>query len=123
MRYRSSSKAIVRQAGGMEGLAAVGEPVLANDLPLPDSGEDRVVVLNFWAAHPSAQLKSVMQQDFVGPDRDAFDIASAPGAAQPLDGVVDGEVEVPGSLSTAHTTLRPVVDSHDLEVLMMEREP
>jgi hypothetical protein len=58
---------LLREPGGLEGIVAVREPVLANDLPLAESDNDPVVELNSCAALPAAQFISEMHQDLVGP--------------------------------------------------------
>src|SRR3954451_22142958 len=64
-----------------------------------------------------------MCQDLVRPGIDELHIPYARASGEPLKGLEHCAVEVPGSLGTTHASLRPVVHSHDLVVLVMKREP
>src|SRR5205823_242130 len=108
---------LLRKPGGFEGFFAVREPMLANDLPLPESDNDPVVELDSCAGLPAAQVISEVHQDFVGPGISEFDVADAR-PTDPVGGVENRAVEAPGSLRTAHASLRPIVHGHDLAVLV-----
>jgi hypothetical protein len=58
-------------------------------------------------------------QDFVGPGINELGVVYR----DPLERFEGLEVEVPGSLGTAHPRLRKIADRYDFEVVIVDREP